>query len=59
MTRPNEFTWMPLNDPPKRVYMDALKRPARTSLHVHPHDRNEGTMESWVNELNEHAQSPP
>ena len=34
------------NDPPERVDTDALKWPARTILHGHPHDLNEGTRES-------------
>jgi len=59
MTRPNEFTEMTSNDFPEWVYMDALKWPARMSLHGHPHDQNEGTRESWTNELDECAQSPP
>jgi len=47
------------NDPPERVDMDALKRPTRTILHRRPQDRNEGTRESWANELHERAQSQP
>ena len=33
------------NDSLKRADTDALKRPTRTILHGHPHDRNEGTRE--------------
>jgi len=45
------------NNPPERVDMDALKRPARMILHGRPHDRNEGTRESRANELHECAQT--
>jgi len=45
-----------LNDPPEQVDTDALKRPTRMILHGRPHDQNEGTRESWENELHEHAQ---
>jgi len=53
------FAWVRhrLNEPPERVDTDALKQPARTILHVCPHDRNKGTRESRENELHEHAQS--
>jgi len=47
------------NDPLERVDTDALKRPARTILHVRSHDRNGATRESWANELHECAQSQP
>jgi len=36
MTSLNEFTKAPLNNPPKWVNMDALKRLARMTLHGHP-----------------------
>jgi hypothetical protein len=66
-TRPNEFTRAPSNDPPEphpndppeRVHTGALKRPARTSFHGRPNDRNEPTRESRANELHERAQSQP
>ena len=48
-----------LNDPPERVDMDALKRPAQTILHRCSQDRNEGTRESQANKLHECAQSQP
>ena len=35
-TQPNEFTRMPSLNPPEWVYMDALARPSRMSLHKHP-----------------------
>ena len=71
MTRPDKFTWVPSNDLLEWVYMGTLERPTRmrlhrcpkmttrTSLHGHPHNLNEGTRESWENELHKHTQSPP
>jgi hypothetical protein len=44
---------------PERVHTGALKRPARTSLHGRPNDRNEPTRESRANELHERAQIQP
>jgi hypothetical protein len=57
LTRPNELTRTPLNDPPERIDSDALKRPTRTSSHGCPNNRNEGTRESRANELHGRAQS--
>jgi len=48
-----------LNNPPKRVDTDVLKRPDRTILHGHPHDRNKDTSERRANKLHECAKSQP
>jgi len=44
-----------LNNLPERVHTEALKWPAQTNLHGHPHDRNEATRESQANKLHKRA----